>query len=142
MADTFTVLERSAIMSKVKGKNTKPEIILRKRLFLEGFRYRLHGTDLPGKPDLMFPKYRSVIFVHGCFWHAHGCHKCRFPKTNKKYWREKIRKNIRRDAVTLSLITAMGWRSLVVWECAIDRKSLNGTVKRVVRWIKAKGKKV
>ncbi len=136
MTDTFSVSERSAIMSKVKGKNTKPEIALRKKLFAHGFRYRLHDNSLPGKPDIVFSKYKSVIFVHGCFWHSHGCSRCRMPKTNSSYWRTKIRKNVERDGVHIRKLKKMGWRVLVVWECSLGKMMMDKTLNAVINWLR------
>lgn len=120
MADTVSPEKRAAIMRAVKAKNTKPELSVRKALFALGYRYRLHVEDLPGKPDLVFPKHRAVLFVHGCFWHGHDCARgARAPKTNAAYWREKIARNKERDADHQSALAAAGWRVIVVWECEI-----------------------
>ena len=118
--DVFSPEKRSAIMRAVKSKDTKPELRLRKALHALGFRYRLNVKDLPGKPDLVFPKHGAVLFVHGCFWHGHGCKRGRRqPKTNAAYWREKIAKNKARDSNNLDALNALGWRVLIVWECEI-----------------------
>jgi len=108
-------------MSGIQAKNTRPEMFLRKGLHALGFRFRLHVKDIPGKPDIVFPKHRALIIVQGCFWHGHGCRYCKAPKTNPLFWEEKIRNNKLRDARTLKLQIDTGWRCLVVWECAVRR---------------------
>ncbi len=119
-ADVFSPEKRSAIMRAVKSENTKPEIALRKALFSLGFRYRLNVKNLPGKPDLVFPKHRTVIFVHGCFWHGHNCKRGkRVPKTNRAYWTEKIARNKARDRKNAAALRRLGWRVVTIWECKI-----------------------
>lgn len=105
-------------MSGIRGKDTKPELMIRRALHSKGFRYLLHSSNLPGKPDMVFPKYRAVIFVHGCFWHVHGCKYFKLPASRTEFWREKLLKNRRRDELALETIQALGWRVLVVWECS------------------------
>ena len=118
--DVYDAEKRAAVMRAVKGKNTKPEITLRKALFARGFRYRLNVKDLPGKPDLVFPKYRAAIFVNGCFWHGHDCKRgARTPKTNRDYWIAKIARNQERDKAALSALAELGWRTLTIWECEL-----------------------
>lgn len=107
------------MMSGIKAKNTKPEMIIRKALHAAGFRYRLHVRDLPGKPDLVFPKYKAVIFIHGCFWHGHECRYFKLPATRTEFWRDKINTNHSRDIRQQAQLRAAGWRVLVVWECVI-----------------------
>lgn len=110
--------KRSALMARVKGKNSKPEITVRRLAHRLGYRFRLHRKDLPGTPDLVFPRFRKVIFVHGCFWHRHpGCARTTSPKTRIAYWAEKFERNIERDSTKQRLLRALGWRILVVWEC-------------------------
>ena len=109
-------------MSGIRGKNTKPELLIRKGLFQLGFRYRLHVKDLPGKPDLVFPKFKAVIFVNGCFWHGHDCHLFKPPSTRPEFWKEKIDKNRRRDAKALKALEKSGWRTLCIWECSLKGK--------------------
>lgn len=109
-------------MSGIRGKNTKPELAVRKALHRLGFRYRLHDRSLPGKPDLVFPKYRAVIFVHGCFWHGHDCHLFKWPKTRQEFWRNKIEKNRLNDARAIAELEGQGWRVGVIWECALKGK--------------------
>ena len=108
-------------MRAVKSKNTKPEMIVRKTLHALGYRYRLNVKTLPGSPDLVFPKYRAVIFVHGCFWHGHACKRgARLPKTNQDYWRKKIARNVARDAKNSEALRALGWRVITLWECELN----------------------
>lgn len=115
---TETPEQRSAVMRKVKSKHTAPELKLRKLLTSLGYRYRLHRADLPGKPDLVFPGRRKLIFVHGCFWHGHDCPRgARAPKNNADYWQAKIARNRARDAAHQAKLTETGWRVLTVWEC-------------------------
>lgn len=121
MIDTVSAAKRSHIMSLVKGKNTRPEMTVRRVLHAAGFRYRLHDNSLPGKPDIVFAKKRKVIFVHGCFWHRHvGCHLCRMPKTNQLFWSEKFETNVIRDGLNNDLLIASGWSVLIIWECGIS----------------------
>lgn len=117
--DVFTPEKRSSVMRSVKAKNTKPELAARQLIHRLGYRFRLHRKDLPGKPDIVFPKYRAVIFVHGCFWHWHGCKRTRMPKSNSEYWRAKIDRNVARDKRTKRELGKLGWRRLVIWECEL-----------------------
>lgn len=111
---------RSRIMRSVGSKNTKPELVMRRLLHRNGYRFRLHRKDLPGSPDLTFPGRRKVIFIHGCFWHGHDCPRgARLPKTNQAYWEMKISRNRTRDKRTENALASMGWRMLVVWECKL-----------------------
>ena len=121
MADRFSEEQRSYVMSRIKSKDTKPEIILRKSLHELGFRYRLHSSDLPGKPDMIFPKFRICIFVHGCFWHRHeGCPRSTMPKTNTLFWQEKFHRNKNRDIENVIRLFDLGWRVEIVWECELS----------------------
>ena len=106
-------------MAGIRGRNTRPELVIRSALHRKGFRFRLHRNDLPGKPDLVFPKHRAVILIHGCFWHGHGCHLFRWPKTRVDFWREKINSNIARDQRQISALRDAGWRVATIWECAL-----------------------
>jgi len=118
MTDVFNKEKRSWIMSRVTGKNTKPEISVRKILHGMGFRYRLHVRNLPGNPDIVLPRHKKVIFVHGCFWHGHeNCKRSKRPTTNEQFWNEKINHNIERDLKVISDLNSMGWEVLTVWEC-------------------------
>lgn len=118
MADVFTKKKRSWMMSRVHGKDTKPELIVRRILYSLGYRYRLHGKDLPGCPDIILPKHRRVIFVNGCFWHGHvGCDRAKRPSTNKTFWDQKIDRNVTRDQSNITKLRNAGWDILTVWQC-------------------------
>jgi DNA mismatch endonuclease (patch repair protein) len=106
-------------MSRIRGRNTKPELLLRRGLHARGLRFRLHRRDLPGRPDLVFPRFRTVVFVHGCFWHGHGCHLFTMPATRPDFWKDKIGRNAERDGRAVAALRADGWRVLTVWECAL-----------------------
>lgn len=138
MADVVSVAVRSRMMSGIRGKNTKPELIIRRGLHAKGFRYLLHDKRLPGKPDLVFPRYRAVIFVHGCFWHGHDCHLFKWPKTRKEFWRKKIERNKEVDENALAVLAKSGWRYCIVWECALKgRTRLVGddVIRSIARWL-------
>lgn len=122
MIDVVDKKTRSKIMSGIKGLDTKPELIIRKELHKRGFRYKLHDKALPGKPDLVLPKHGAAIQVQGCFWHGHKCHLFKWPSTRKEFWREKISANIKRDKKNLEKLSQAGWKTLVVWECALKGK--------------------
>jgi len=118
MADVFAPDQRSAVMRAVKSRNTTPELAVRRAAHALGLRFRLNRSDLPGKPDLVFPGRRAVIFVHGCFWHGHDCTRgARMPATNRDYWRAKIGRNMARDKASLSALKKLGWKPVVIWEC-------------------------
>lgn len=119
MADHVPPSKRSAIMALVKSKNTRPELIARKMLHRNGYRFRLHRKDLPGSPDMVFPCRKKVIFVHGCFWHAHGCRYGRLPKSRLTYWEPKLKANKARDAATQRQLAHAGWKTLVLWQCEL-----------------------
>lgn len=140
MADVVSPEVRSRMMAGIRGKNTKPELTIRRGLHAKGFRYILHDKRLPGKPDLVFPKYRAVIFVHGCFWHGHDCHLFKWPKTRTAFWRKKIERNQEIDAEAISRLTTDHWRSCIIWECAIKgraRLSEDQAIQRLARWLKS-----
>ncbi len=118
MPDVHDPATRSRNMAAIKGKNTKPEIRIRKELFRRGYRYRIHEKNLPGKPDIVLPKYKAVIFVHGCFWHGHDCSLFKVPQTRTEFWMEKIRGNRERDIRSQRALLQMGWRTCTIWECA------------------------
>ena len=122
MADTKTPAERSENMSRIRSTNTKPEKTVRKYLFNHGFRYRINDKRYPGKPDIVLPKYHTVIFVNGCFWHMHGCSRSRLPRSNKEYWTLKIKQNVERDVENRKKLEATGWRVIVVWECELKKR--------------------
>ncbi len=123
--DPLSPRERSARMGLVRGKDTKPEMRVRRTAHSMGYRYRLHDGDLPGKPDLVFKSRRKVIFVHGCFWHRHeGCPRCRTPKTRLRFWKKKFRENVDRDARNGEALLKSGWEVLVIWECETENRKL------------------
>lgn len=111
------------MMAGIRSKDTKPEILIRHGLHARGYRYRLHVKKLPGKPDLVFPKYSAVLFVNGCFWHGHDCHLFRIPKSNVEFWRTKISRNKELDILHIAQLISMGWRVAVIWECALKGKA-------------------
>ena len=132
--DIFSAEKRSEIMRAVKSKDTKPEVALRKALFAKGFRYLLNVKDLPGKPDVVFPKYRAVLFVHGCFWHGHDCPRgARRPQTNPEYWRSKIARNRKRDHNAVAALQRRGWSVKISWEC--DLKHLPEEANKIAGWL-------
>lgn len=122
MVDIVSPEKRSRMMSGIRGKDTRPELIIRKGLHARGFRFRLHDSRLPGKPDLVFPRYKAVILVHGCFWHGHDCHLFKWPSSRKDFWRKKITRNREKDSEVMAELENLGWRILVVWECALKGK--------------------
>ena len=132
--DVFTPEQRSAVMRRVKGRDTKPELIVRQTLTRLGARYRLHRKDLPGAPDLVMPGRRLAIFVHGCFWHGHDCARgARVPKANRDYWLGKVGRNRERDAQSLEALTALGWRVETIWECELkDRAALEARLRALL----------
>ncbi|NDV58211.1 very short patch repair endonuclease [Bacteroides sp. 519] len=122
--DIWDKKKRSEVMSKIRSKNTKPEILLRKALFAKGYRYRINEKKLPGKPDIVLPKYKTVIFINGCFWHNHeNCKYAYIPKTNTDFWINKITANKKRDKLNLQKLTSMGWNIITIWECDIRHRS-------------------
>jgi len=130
--DPLTKPERSARMALVKGKDTHPELVVRRAVWKLGFRYRLHVPEIPGRPDIVLPRLRSVIFVHGCFWHRHrGCARTRVPKTRMPFWTAKFAENVKRDRAARARLAREGWRSLVIWECVSENAALlNQRLKR------------
>ena len=129
---------RSYNMSCIKGKNTKPEEIVRKYLFSQGFRYRKNDKRLPGTPDIVLPKYRTVIFVNGCFWHGHqGCRYFVVPKTNTEFWMNKIDTNRIRDQKKMSELETMGWKVIVIWECELKPGKQDDTLEKIVKMLEA-----
>lgn len=123
MADVVSRETRSRMMSGIRGTNTKPELQVRRLLFARGFRYRLHAKHLPGKPDIVLPRWRTVVFVHGCFWHRHDCHLFKLPGTRREFWEEKINGNVARDARHRDALLGDGWRVATVWECALKGRT-------------------
>ncbi len=128
------------MMSGIRGKNTKPELTIRKALHARGFRYRIHCKDLPGKPDMCLPKHRAVIFVHGCFWHGHDCHLFKWPKTRAEFWVQKIERNRAVDTAAVVGLAETGWRVAMVWECALKgrtRLQLEEVIVSLDRWLRS-----
>lgn len=133
MADVHSKETRSYNMSRIQGKDTKPEMIVRRYLHSQGFRYRLHVKDLPGKPDIVLPKYKTVIFIQGCFWHGHeGCRYFIIPKTRTEWWTEKISKTTINDGIKQSKLRDLGWRVLEIWECELKKDKRGKTLEDLV----------
>ena len=138
MADVHSPEERSYNMSSIRGKDTKPEEIVRKYLFSKGFRYRKNATDLPGKPDIVLPKYRTCIFVNGCFWHVHvGCKYFVWPQNNADFWRKKLLANKERDKTVTEKLRESGWRVITIWECELKGDKAKNTLESLAWVIKA-----
>ena len=136
MADIVDSAARSRMMAGISSRNTRPEVLLRRSLHSDGFRFRLHRRDLPGTPDFVLTRYHAAVFVHGCFWHHHdGCKNARIPATRSAFWAEKFDQNRRRDDIQLSLLRKGGWRVAVVWECAI-RTDLAGATEALAAWVR------
>ena len=137
MVDIVDAATRSRMMSGIRGRNTKPELLIRSLLHRRGFRFRLDARDLPGRPDIVLPRYGAVIFVHGCFWHGHDCPLFKWPQTRPDFWREKIGRNRANDERSRAALLAAGWRVGVVWECALRgaNRDLDGVLQRLVDWL-------
>ena len=143
MADIVDAITRSRMMTGIKGKNTKPEMLVRRALHCRGFRYRLHSSKAPGKPDLVFTSLNAAVFVNGCFWHGHSCRFFKIPSTRQKFWMDKIERNRQRDTFVCSEIRKKGWRQLVVWECALrgrGKKAQDQVADRIEKWLLSKSK--
>lgn len=126
MTDVLTAEQRQLNMSRIRGRDTKPEMLVRRALHARGLRYRLHDRKLPGRPDLVFARYRATVFVHGCFWHMHGCALSKLPATRQEFWRTKLARNATRDREAIDALEAAGWRVMVIWECALRGRSRLG----------------
>lgn len=137
MVDVVDTATRSRMMSGIRGRNTKPEKLIRSLLHRRGFRFRLNVRELPGRPDIVLPRRRAVVFVHGCFWHGHNCALFKWPQTRPEFWREKIARNRLNDAVALAALAAQGWRVAVVWECALrgPQHDPQAVVERLAAWL-------
>jgi DNA mismatch endonuclease (patch repair protein) len=138
--DIVNSKKRSEMMSGIRSKNTKPEILIRKGLFNSGYRYRMNDKKVFGKPDIVLKKYNAVIFIHGCFWHGHiGCGNFKIPSTNKQFWEDKIDTNRKRDSEVLNYLRAQGWRICIIWECSIRGKEqlllIDKTIKNISDWL-------
>lgn len=137
VADVHTPEQRSYNMSRIRGKNTKPEELVRRYLFAQGFRYRKNDIRFPGKPDIVLPKYKTVIFVNGCFWHAHeGCKYFVWPKSNVDFWKRKINGNMQRDLRNNQLLSEQGWNVILIWECQLKKSTFDETMQHLVGQIK------
>lgn len=137
MADNHSKEVRSINMSHIRSTNSKPEEIVRKYLFAEGFRYRKNVKKLPGWPDIVLPKYKTVIFVNGCFWHKHDCPRFVWPSSNQDYWRPKILRNVERDNQSRKELETLGWKVITVWECELKKNVLNETLGKLIAELKA-----
>jgi len=140
MADIVSSEKRSLMMSGIKGKNTRPEMIIRSALHKLGMRFRLHDRKLPGKPDLVFPKYNAVIFIHGCFWHGHDCHLFKWPSSRNEFWQSKILRNNTLDKISEDKLFQTGWRVGVIWECSLKGKTKQDFSKLILScldWLKS-----
>lgn len=137
MADNHSKEVRSINMSHIRSTNSKPEEIVRKYLFAEGFRYRKNVKKLPGCPDIVLPKYKTVIFVNGCFWHKHDCPRFVWPSSNQDYWRPKILRNVERDNQSRKELETLGWKVITVWECELKKNVLNETLEKLIAELKA-----
>lgn len=132
MADVHDLATRSYNMSMIKGKDTKPEMIVRKFLFSKGLRYRIHNRNLPGKPDITLTNYKTVIFVNGCFWHGHeGCRYFVMPKTRTEWWKQKIEETKIRDVKTLNDLIILGWKSIIIWDCELRGEKRKNTLEKI-----------
>lgn len=139
MVDVMSAEMRSALMSRIRGKSTGPELLVRNRLWRAGFRYRLHAKGLPGRPDLVLRKWKAVVFVHGRFWHRHaGCRYFRLPKTRSDFWNEKLKRNQERDEMAIAALMGRGWRVAVVWECAV-RSDPDAVGSTLANWLRQGG---
>lgn len=140
MADVVDKETRSRMMSGIRGKDTRPELLIRRMLHSRGYRYRLHDSSLPGKPDLVFPKYGAVILVNGCFWHGHNCHLFKWPSTRQDFWREKISRTREKDEENIKRLRQDGWRVLEIWECATKGKhrlAIEEIIDRTELWLQS-----
>lgn len=138
MADNHTKEQRSYNMSRIRSKNNAPEEKVRKFLFSKGFRYRKNDKNLPGCPDIVLPKYKTVIFVNGCFWHKHNCKRFVWPSSNEEYWKKKILRNVERDEINIKELKELGWKVLVVWECELKKATIDKRLETLVDEIRTK----
>ena len=133
MTDVHDIAIRSYNMSRIKGRDTKPEMLVRKYLYAHGIRYRLYNKNLPGKPDLTLSKYHTAIFVNGCFWHGHkGCKYFVLPKTRTEWWQQKIEESLKRDSITMKELNELGWNSTVIWECELKPEKRNTSLANIL----------
>jgi DNA mismatch endonuclease, patch repair protein len=142
MVDVLTPEQRRLNMSRIRGRDTKPEMQIRSGLHACGFRYRLHAKDLPGQPDIVLPKFHAAVFIHGCFWHGHDCRLFKLPMTRQQFWETKIRSNRDRDLTSVSTLLAMGWRVATIWECSLrgrDKLGCDEVVKKCREFLLSTG---
>lgn len=139
MTDVVDSATRSRMMSGIRARNTKPEILIRSLLHRQGFRFRLHARELPGKPDIVLPRFHAVIFVHGCFWNGHDCPLFKWPSTRPEFWRDKIERNQTNDRKAMDALQANGWRIGVVWECVLRGKNrdVEGVAQKMADWLRS-----
>jgi DNA mismatch endonuclease (patch repair protein) len=139
MADIVTAVKRSEMMAGIRGKDTKPELIVRQGIHRLGFRFRIHVRDLPGKPDVVLPKWKAAVFIHGCFWHGHaGCSLYKLPATRPEFWQKKIQTNQANDLKAVTRLIELGWRVLIVWECALRRNHDRGeAIVQIIDWVQS-----
>lgn len=144
MADVVDQKTRSRMMSGIRGKNTKPEIVIRRGLHQQGFRFRIHDKELHGKPDIVLKRYNAVIFVHGCFWHKHQCHFFKWPRTRVDFWTHKLNANHMNDIKSIQMLEKDGWRICVVWECALKGagKDIPATIRSIADWLQGNNKRM
>ena len=136
VADIWDKSTRSRVMARIKGKNTKPEWVVRRFLFANGFRFRLHVNTLPGHPDIVLPAYKTIVLVHGCFWHLHpGCKTAHIPASNSDFWKQKLHRNAERDAIQLQQLRDLGWRVILIWECELGAKQRKARLANLLREI-------
>ena len=140
MSDVVDIVTRSRMMANIGTKGTKPELLIRSAMHSRGFRYRTNVAKLPGKPDVVFPRYRVAVFVNGCFWHLHGCHLFRWPRTRPDFWRAKIVRNVQRDLENIDELAMAGWRVATIWECALkghERMNLDDIADKLSEWLRS-----
>lgn len=145
MADVHSPETRSKNMAAIKGHDTKPEVLIRKALHRAGFRYRLHAKDLPGKPDIVFPRHQAVLFINGCFWHHHHCHLFKWPQTRREFWEKKITGNTANDQKKVRMLEELGWRVGIVWECALKGKHRidhDVAIQKLTEWLQSDQKEL
>lgn len=139
-SDRLSKERRSWNMAQIRGKNTKPEVFVRSMLHRMGFRFRIHGKGLPGKPDIVLPKYKAVIFVHGCFWHRHkGCRNCTTPTSRRQWWLNKLEGNSTRDKAQVLALRRLGWKVVIVWECEIEKSGFPTSLEEQLSKVLARG---
>ena len=145
MSDVHNAATRSKNMAAIKGRDTKPELRIRQALHKAGFRYRLHDKTLPGKPDIVFPRYKAALFINGCFWHHHDCHLFKWPQTQQEFWQKKISGNVENDRRKMAQLQEAGWRIGIVWECALKgrtRITEDASIQALIHWLESDDKTI